>query len=53
MAALERRRRIGEEMADIVAVDGKRVPIDEGVPGVDEGRHSVIIEEHSMASNHL
>lgn len=52
-AELTRRRRAGEEVAHVVAVDGERVPLDEGVAGVDEGGGGVVVEEQRVAPHHL
>ena len=52
-AELTRRRRTGEEVAHVVAVDGKRVPLDESVAGVDKGGGGVVVEEQRVAPNNL
>lgn len=40
-------------MADVVAIDGERVPLDESLLGVDEGGAGVVVEEKRVAANHL
>lgn len=40
-------------MADIVAVDLEGVPLDEGVAGVDERRHGIVVEEQGVAADYL
>lgn len=52
-AARERRRRVWKEVADIVAVDGEGIPVNERVLGVDEGRHVVIVEQQRVPSHRL
>lgn len=51
-AGLTWRRRIGEEVANVVAVDGERVPLDERVARVYKGGGGVIVEEQSVAPHH-
>ena len=46
------RRRGGEEVTDVVAVDKERVPVDEGIAGVHERRRRVVVEEEDVAAHH-
>lgn len=47
------RRRSREEMANIVAVNLEGVPLDEGVAGVDERQHGIVVEEQGVAPDYL
>lgn len=46
-------RRAGEEVADIVTVDEKRVPFDKCTLRVHETRGCVVVEEEGVATDHL
>lgn len=47
------RRRSRKEVADIVAVNFEGVPLDQGVFGVDERRHGIIVEKQGVATGYL
>lgn len=47
------RRRAGEKVADVVAVDEEGVPVDEGFVGVDERRRRIVVEQEGVASHYF
>lgn len=47
------RGRVGEEVADVVAVDEEGAPVDERGGGVDEGGGGVVVEEEGVPPHHL
>lgn len=47
------RGRVGEEVADVVAVDEEGAPVDERGGGVDEGGGGVVVKEEGVPPHHL
>lgn len=49
----DRRREVLEEMTDVVAIDQEGIPLEEGVAGVHEGGHGVVVEEEGVSPCNL
>lgn len=52
-ALLDGRREVLEEMTDVVAIDEEGTPLEEGVGGVHEGGHGVVVEEEGVSPYNL